>query len=72
MKLLNKIKSINCSILEFIYAVVNTLSDSSNTFILNSTNDYIISTDYIYINIYIMSTSHLSTKRFDDSIFTAG
>ena len=50
----------------------NTLSDSSNTFILNSANDYIISTDYIYINIYIMSTSHLSTKRFDDSIFTPG
>ena len=43
MILLNKIKSINCSILEFSDAVVtkillfgdNSLSDSSNTFILN-------------------------------------
>ena len=59
--LLNKIKSINCSILEFIDAVVttilsfvdNTLSDSFNTLILNSTIDYII-----------------STKRFDDFILT--
>ena len=58
MTLLNKIKSINCSILEFSDAVVtkilpfgdNALSDSSNTLILNSTIDYI-----------------LSTKRFDDS-----
>ena len=33
----------------------NTLSDSSNTLILNSTIDYII-----------------STKRFDDFIFTTG
>ena len=56
MTLLNKIKSINCSILEFSDAVVtkillfggNTLSDSSNTLVLNSTVDYI------------------STKRFDD------
>ena len=61
MTLLNKIKSINCSILEFSDAVVtkslvfgdNTLSDSSNTLILNSTIDYVI-----------------STKRFDDSILT--
>ena len=61
MTLLNKIKSINCSILEFSDAVVtkillfgdNTLSDSCNTLILNSTIDYII-----------------STKRFDDSILT--
>ena len=51
----------NCSILEFIDAVVttilsfvdNTLSDSFNTLILNSTIDYII-----------------STKRFDDFILT--
>ena len=63
MTLLNKIKSINCSILEFSDAVVtkillfgdNTLSDSCNTLILNSTIDYII-----------------STKRFDDSILTPG
>ena len=34
--LLNKIKSINCSILEF--------SDACNTLILNSTIDYIIAT----------------------------
>ena len=61
MILLNKIKSINCSISEFSNAVVtkilvfgdNTLSDSSNTLILNSTIDYVI-----------------STKRFDDSILT--
>ena len=61
--LLNWIKSINCSILEFGDAVVTTillfaditLSDSSNTLILNSTIDYII-----------------STKRFDDSILTPG
>ena len=60
---LNKIKSINCSILEFSDAVVtkillfgdNTLSDSCNTLILNSTIDYI-----------------MSTKRFDDSILTPG
>ena len=63
MTLLNKIKSINCSILEFSDAVVtkilpfgdNALSDSSNTLILNSTVDYII-----------------STKRLDDSILTLG
>ena len=63
MTLLNKIKSINCTILEFSDAVVtkillfgdNTLSDSSNTLILNSTIDYII-----------------STKRLDDSILTPG
>ena len=63
MTLLNKIKSINCSILEFSDAVVrnillvgdNTLSDSCNTIILNSTIDYI-----------------MSTKRFDDSILTSG
>ena len=61
MILLNKIKSINCSILEFSNAVVtktlvfgdSTLSDSSNTLILNSTIDYVI-----------------STKRLDDSILT--
>ena len=61
--LLNKIKSISCSILNFSDAVVtkillfgdNTLSDSCNTLTLNSTIAYII-----------------STKRFDDSILTAG
>ena len=61
MTLLNKIKSINSSILEFSDAVVtkiflfgdNTLSDFSNTLILNLTIDYII-----------------STKRFDVSILT--
>ena len=59
MTLLNKIKKINCSILEFSDAVVikilpfgdNTLSDSSITLVLNSAIDYI-----------------LSAKRFDDSI----
>ena len=63
MTLMNKIKSINSSILEFSDTVVtkillfedNTLSDSSNTLILNSTINYII-----------------STKRFDDSIFIPG
>ena len=63
MTLLNKTKSINCSILEFSDAVItrivlfgdNTLSDSSNTLILNSTIDYII-----------------STKRSDDSFLTPG
>ena len=63
MALLNKIKSINCSMLEFSDAVVtrivllgeNTFSDSCNTLILNSTIDYII-----------------STKRFDDSILAPG
>ena len=63
MTFLNKIKNINCSILEFSDVVVtktvlfgdNTLSDSCNTLILNSTIDYII-----------------STKRFDDSILTPG
>ena len=63
MTILNKIKSINCSILEFSDAVVTkillfgdkTLSDTCNTLILNSTTDYII-----------------STKRFDDSILTSG
>ena len=63
MNLLNKIKSIHCSILEFSDAVMtkillfgdNTLSDSCNNLILNSTIDYII-----------------STKRFDDSILTPG
>ena len=52
MTLLNKIENIDCRILEFSDAVVtkillfgdNTLSDSSNTLILNSTIDYIIST----------------------------
>ena len=63
MTFLNKNKSINCSILEFIDDVVtkillfgdNTLSNSCNTLALNSTIDYII-----------------STKRFDDSILTPG
>ena len=61
MTLLNKIKSLNCSILEFSDGVVtknllfgdNTLSDSCNTLILNSKIDYII-----------------STKRFADPILT--
>ena len=52
MTLLNKIKSTNCSILKFSDLVGtkillfgdNTLSDSSNTLILNSTIDYVIST----------------------------
>ena len=52
MALLNKIKSINCSILESSDAAVtkillsgdNTLSNSSNTLILNSTIEYIKST----------------------------
>ena len=52
MTLFNQIKSIECSILEFSNAIVtkillsedNTFSDSSNTLILNSTVDYIIST----------------------------
>ena len=60
---LNKIKSINCSILEFSDAVVtrillfgdHTLSDSCNTLILNLTIDYII-----------------FSKRIDDSILTPG
>ena len=63
MALLNKIKSINFSILEFCDTVVtkillfedNTLSDSCNALILNSTIDYII-----------------STKRFDEAILTPG
>ena len=63
MTLLNKIKSINFTILEFCDAVVtktllfgdNTRSNSCNTLILNSIIDYII-----------------STKRFDDSILTPG
>ena len=63
MTLLSKIKSINCSILEFRDPAVteillfgdNTLSDSCNTLILNSTIDYII-----------------ATKRFDDSNLTPG
>ena len=63
MTLLNKIKSINCEMLEMSDAVVikillfgdNTLSPSSNTLILNSTIDYVI-----------------DTKRLDDSIFTHG
>ena len=63
MTLLNKIKSINCSMLEFSDAVLtktllfgdNILSDSCNTLILNSTIDYII-----------------TTKRFDDPILTPG
>ena len=52
LTLLNKIQSINCSILESSDAAVtkmflfgdNTLSSSSNTIILNSTIEYIIST----------------------------
>ena len=59
MTLLDKIKSINCGILEMSDAVAtkillfgnNTLSASSNTLILNSTVDYVI-----------------PTKIFDDSI----
>ena len=61
MTLLNKIKSINCSILESSDAAVTkillfgdkTLSNSSNTLILNSTIKYII-----------------STQRFEGSILT--
>ena len=63
MTLLNKIKSINCSDLEFRDAAVtkillsgdDTFSDSSNTLILDSTINYII-----------------STKRFVDSILNPG
>ena len=52
MNLLNKIKSINWIVFEFSDAVVtkillfgdNALGDSSNTLILNSTIDYILST----------------------------
>ena len=63
MTLLDKIKSINCEMLEMSDAIVikillfgdNTLSPSSNTLILNSTIDYVI-----------------DTKRLDDSIFTHG
>ena len=52
MMLMDKIKSINCGILKLNDAVVtkilllgdNTLSASSNTFILYSTVDYVIST----------------------------
>ena len=55
MTLLNKIKSINCSILESRDAAVtkvllfgdNSFSDSSSTLILNSTIEYIISTQKI-------------------------
>ena len=61
LTLLNKIKSVNCSILESSDAAVrqillfddNTLSNSSNTLILNSTIEYII-----------------STQRFEGSILT--
>ena len=61
MTVLNKIKSINCSIVEFSDAVdakillfgENTYSGSSNTLILNSAIDHII-----------------STKRFNDPILT--
>ena len=63
MVLLNKIRSINCSILEFSDAVAtkillfgdNTLNDSRNTLMLNLTIDYII-----------------STKLFDNFISTPG
>ena len=63
MTLLDKIKSINCGILEISDAVVtkillfgdNTLSASFNTLILNSTIDYVI-----------------DAKRFDDCILTHG
>ena len=63
MTLLNKIKIINCSILELSDVVVtrillfgdNTLSDSSNTFTLNSKIDYAT-----------------STKRFDAFLLTPG
>ena len=52
MALLNEIESINCSILESSDPAVtkiilfgdNFFSDSSNTFILNSTIEYMIST----------------------------
>ena len=62
LALLNKIKSINCCILESSDAAVtkillfgdNTLSNSSNTLILNSTIEYII-----------------STQRFESSILTS-
>ena len=62
MILLNKIKSINCSILEFSNAVVtkillfrdNTLSDS-NTFNLNSTIDYIVYTKRLLFNSQIIN-----------------
>ena len=61
MTLLDKIKSINCGILELSDAVLtkiqlfgdNTLSASSNTLILNSKIDFVI-----------------STKRFDGSNLT--
>ena len=69
MTLLNKTKSINCSILEFSNAAVtkillfgvNTLSDSCNTLILNSTIDCIISTKRLYdshFNSWIINKKH--------------
>ena len=61
LTLLNKVKGINCSLLESSDAAVtkillfgeNTLISSCNTFILNSTIEYII-----------------STQRFEGSILT--
>ena len=55
LTLLNKIKSINCSILESSDATVrkillfghNTLNNSSNTLILNSTIEYVISSQRV-------------------------
>ena len=62
MTLLDKVKSINCDIVEMSDGAVtkilfgdNTLSAFSNTLISNSTTDYVI-----------------STRRFDDSILTHG
>ena len=62
MTLLDKVKSINCDIVEMSDGAVtkilfgdNTLSAFSNTLISNSTIDYVI-----------------STRRFDDSILTHG
>ena len=66
LTLLNKIKSINCSISESSDATMtkillfgdNTLRSSSNTLILNSTIEYIISTQRLHLNSRIIIEKH--------------
>ena len=73
---MNKIRSINCSILESSDAAVtkillfgdNTLSNSSNNFILNSTIEYMISTQKFEGSILIF-ISHSKVQSFRVMLF---
>ena len=80
LTLLNKIKSINCSILESSDAAVTkfrlfgdiTLSNSSNTIILKSSIEYIISTQRFEGSRVIIKNHYLHSISFYTLLFLKG